>query len=87
MRKLLSLDFRLWVSSILNVLALLAGLMAILQTQNVKGQSPVMYVMFLIMQITFAEAGYRNKLWGQFWGMAVSAVITIIVLSLIFVWG
>lgn len=87
MKKLLSLDFRLWVSSILNVIALLSGLIAILQTHNVKGQSPTMYVMFLLMQVTFAEAGFRKKLWGQFFGMTVSAVITIIVLCLIFVWG
>lgn len=87
MRNWISLDSRLWVSSILNVIAVGCGLISILATRSVQGQSPIMYGMFLFMQITYAEAGYRNKLWGQFWGMAASAVITSVILSLIFAWG
>lgn len=86
METLLSLDTRLWISSFLNVVALAFGLWSIVKAGNVKGQSPYMYAIFLFMQITFAEAGYRNQLWGQFWGMAASAVITVIVLILLFVW-
>ena len=87
MRKLLSLESRLWVSSFLNVVALGFGLNSILEAGSVKGQSPWMYGIFLFMQITFAEAGYRKRLWGQFYGMAASAVVTIVVLILIFLWG
>lgn len=86
MERLLSLDSRLWISSFLNVFALASGLWSIVSAQSVRGQSPIMYLMFLFMQLTFAEAGYKKKLWGQFWGMAASAVITIIVLCLIFLW-
>lgn len=87
MKRLLSLDVRLWLSSSLNFFALASGLWSILSAQSVKGQSPIMYAMFLFVQLTYAEAGYKKKLWGQFWGMTASAVITIIVLGLIFAWG
>lgn len=86
MKRLLSLDARLWFSSFLNFLALTNGLWSIWKAQTVQGQSAIMYGMFLFMQLTFAEARYKKKLWGQFWGMAASAVITIIVLGLIFMW-
>lgn len=86
MKKLWSLGTRLWLASIFNVLALISGLWSIWLAQNVKGQSPIMYGMFLFIQLTFAEAGFEKKLWGQFWGMAASAVITITILILILAW-
>ena len=85
-RKLLSLDSRMWISSTLNVIGVGFGLLAILQAGHIKGQSPMMYSIFLFIQVTYAESGYKMKIWPQFWGMSVSAVISIIILTLIFLW-
>lgn len=84
MRKLLSLDNRAWSASFFNVLAMASQFWTLWTTRNIGGTSLVMMVIFLYVQITFAQVGYRTKSRALFWGMVVSALFTtaIIVLML-----
>ncbi len=81
----LSLEKRVWSAGFLNVLAMALQLIAILSTKDVSGISRSMLLIFIYVQLTFAQAGWRHKEWGQFWGMAGSAAITSTILVLTFV--
>jgi uncharacterized protein with PQ loop repeat len=78
-----SLESRVWSASFFNVLAMLFQLNTLLRTGDDSGLSLVMLVIFFVVQLTFAEAGYKTKMWGQFWGMLVSAVITATIMCLV----
>lgn len=84
MKKFFTLDGRVWSASILNVIALALQLRALLWGGDPSTISKGMLLIFIYMQVTFAQAGYRTKMWGQFWGMSVSAVISGTMLVLTF---
>lgn len=84
-RKIVSLEKRVWSAGALNVLAMAFQLWAILSTKNASGLSRGMLLIFVYVQITFAQAGWKHKEWGQFWGMIVSATITTTIFILTFV--
>ena len=81
-----SLKARLAVSSILNAIAVCDGLRTLVKTHDASSLSPTMFVIFFFLQLTFAEDGWRKNAWGQFLGMGVSALVTAIMLVLMFVW-
>jgi uncharacterized protein with PQ loop repeat len=79
LRKLFSLDSRVWSASFLNVVAMGSQLHALWITRNADSMSLVMLVIFMYVQVTFTQLGYRNKSWGLFWGMLICLVITILI--------
>lgn len=83
--KIVSLEKRVWSAGALNVLAMTFQLWAILSTKNASGLSRGMLLIFVYVQITFAQAGWRHKEWGQFWGMIASSAITTTIFVLTFV--
>jgi len=80
MKKLLSLDNRAWSASFLNAAAMANGFWTVWTSRNVSGTSLVMMVIFLYVQVTYAQIGYRDKSRALFWGMVVSAVFTIAII-------
>lgn len=80
-----SLENRVWAASFLNVAAMGFQLWAVLSLGSVAGLSRMMLVIFLFVQVTFAQVAAEKKIVGQFWGMVVSALITTILLILTFV--
>lgn len=86
MKRLLSLEARVWSASILNAVAVGAQLWTLAVTKNPAGLSLIMLGIFLYMQVTYAQLGFRTKQRAMFWGMAASAFFTsaIIVLALLF---
>lgn len=86
MKRLLSLEARVWSASILNAVAVGAQLWTLVVTKNPAGLSLIMLGIFLYMQVTYAQLGFRTKQRAMFWGMAASAAFTsaIIVLALLF---
>jgi uncharacterized protein with PQ loop repeat len=85
-KKFISLDYRIWVAGILNVVAMVFQLAAVIQAGSTAGLSRAMLVIFLFVQLTFAQVGWRTNVMGQFWSMILSAVITTVVLVLTFVY-
>jgi len=80
--QILSLDGRAWSANFCNVAALALQLYTVVATRNVGGLNLGMLVIFLYVQITFAQVGYRDKSRALFWGMALSvAIIAIVFLS------
>lgn len=65
---------------------MLFQLQAVMSAQSAAGLSRGMLCLFIGIQLVFAWIGYQNKIWGQFWGMVVSAVIIITILGLTFVY-
>lgn len=85
-KKFFSLDYRVWVAGFLNVVAMLFQLAAIIQAGSTAGVSRAMLVIFLFVQLTFAQVGWRTNVMGQFWSMILSAGVTTAVLALTFVY-
>ncbi len=83
MTKLLSLNSRAWSASFFNVAAMALQLRALWTTKNVGGISLGMMVIFLYVQITFAQVGYRDKSWALFWGMVFSAIFTAAIIAFV----
>lgn len=73
---LFSLDGRIWSASFLNVGAIAFGIREVIIKDDASGVSSWMLVIFLYMQATYAQAGFQNEMWGQFYGMFISALLT-----------
>ncbi len=86
LKKIFSLDSRVWAASFLNVAAMASQLWTLLSTKNATGVSLTMLIIFICVQLTFAQVGYKAKVWGQFWGMIASAAITTTIAVLTFVY-
>ena len=86
LRKIFGLDTRVWSAGGFNVLAWAVQLESVVRTKSVSGLSLTMLVLAIYIQLTFAQVGWREKAWGQFWGMIIGAVLTSIVLLLTFVY-
>ncbi len=86
MKYFLSLEGRVWSASILNAVAVGAQLLTLLTTKNPAGLSLIMLGIFLYVQVTYAQLGWRTKQWAMLGGMAASAVFStaVIVLAIIF---
>lgn len=84
MRKLFSLENRAWSASFFNIAAMALQFWTLWTTRNPGGLNFGMLAIFLYVQVTFAQVGYRDKSWALFWGMVFSAIFTtaIIVLTL-----
>ena len=82
MKRLLSLEARVWSASILNAVAVGAQLWTLIVTKNPAGLSLIMLGIFLYMQVTYAQLGLRTKQRAMFWGMAASAVFTSTIIAL-----
>lgn len=76
MKKILSLDSRAWSASFLNAAAMANGFWTLWTSRNVSGTSLVMMAIFLYVQITYAQVGYKTKSLALLWGMVISAVFT-----------
>ncbi|MEK7200977.1 MAG: hypothetical protein AAB672_02515 [Patescibacteria group bacterium] len=83
MRKLFSLDNRAWSASFFNILAMALQLWTLWTTKSVEGVSLGMMVIFLYVQITFGQVGYRTKSLALFWGMVFSAIFTTAIIVLV----
>lgn len=86
LKKLVSLESRTWFAGILNVFVLLLQAVKLLEVKDSTAISIPMFLGFCYIQVTLAQAGYRKKDWGQFWGMAVSTAAStlIIILAVIY---
>lgn len=82
LKKLFSLNNRAWSASFFNVVAMFLQFWAIWSTRNSGGVSLGMMAIFLYVQITYAQVGYRDKSWALFWGMILSACFTVSVIVL-----
>ena len=84
MRRLLSLENRAWSASFFNVLAMALQFRALWKSWDPSGLSLGMLVIFLYVQVTFAQVGRKTKERALFWGMVLSAAFTtaIVVLSI-----
>lgn len=82
LRKMFSLETRAWSAGFFNVLA---WILQVVETSR-TGTAPA--IGFLLMgayiQLTFAQIGWKEKTWGQFWGMTIGATLTLTVLVLRF---
>ena len=83
MKKLFSLDSRAWSASFFNVLAMGLQFWTLWMTKNVGGVSLGMMVIFLYVQITFGQVGYRTKSRALFLGMVFSAMFTTAIIALV----
>ena len=83
MKEILSLNNRAWSASFFNVLAMALQFYTLWTTKNVGGVSLGMLAIFVYVQTTFAQVGYRDKSWALFWGMVVSAFITTAIVLLV----
>lgn len=72
----LSLNNRLWLANILNVVALAWQVATLWEIRNAAGISIPTFIMFAYIQLTFAEFGWRNKNKVTFWGMLVCAALS-----------
>jgi len=77
LKKLFSLDNRTWSASFFNVVAMASALWALLNAKNANGTSLLMLFIFLYVQITYAQLGYRSRSQALLWGMVLSAVCTV----------
>ena len=83
MKKLLSLDNRAWSASFFNILAMALQFWTLWTSRRVEGVSLGMMVIFLYVQITFGQVGYRTKSRALFWGMVFSALFTTAIIALV----
>lgn len=75
-KRLFSLERRMWGANIVNVLALAAGPYSLLSARKADGVSLPMFFLFLFIQATYLEHGWREKKRRQFcgaWGSPLSA--------------
>ena len=86
LRKIFSLETRVWTAGVVNVLAWALQPETVIRTRNVSGLSVPMLILGIYIQLTFAQLGWKQKEWGQFWGMAIGAILTSAVLLLTFVY-
>ena len=86
MRRFLRLEFQEWIAGIINPAFLAVQLWRLIEVQDSTSLSPIAFGAWLYMQTVFAVVGYRAKKWGLCCGMAVSTVITFIIIVLIFVY-
>jgi hypothetical protein len=86
LKKVFSLNSRAWSASILNVFAMASAFWTLWSSHDAKGTSFIMLGLFLYVQITFAQTGYRDKSWALFCGMVFSAFFTVgcIVLAILY---
>ena len=75
MKNPLSLQNRIWAAGILNIIALLFQIANLIQTRNSTGISLVTFLIFIFLNATLAQAGYKNKDWGQFWCMLIATLL------------
>jgi uncharacterized protein with PQ loop repeat len=86
LRKLFSIESRLWLANGINILALLVQLLKILETRSVAGLSVPTWFMFAFIQITLAESAYRSKQRSAFIGMSACCVISLFIAVLAILW-
>lgn len=81
----LSLENRVWAASFLNVAAMLFQLWAVIEAGSAAGVSRAMLVIFIFVQVSFAQVAQEKKIRAQFLGMVASAVVSVLILALTFV--
>lgn len=81
-----NLDAHVWAASILNAFFLLVQMISVVRTRKVEGLSLVAFGGWLYIQIVYAIFAYRGGYWNIFWGMIASAILSIILITLIIQW-
>ena len=75
-----SLEKRLWLANVLNIVALAWQVTTMWNVRSGAGVSPMAFLMIFYIQVTFAELGWRVKNKATFWGMIVCAVLSLAII-------
>ncbi len=86
LRWIISMHGRAYMAGLGNALVLALQLVQIIHTHKVAGLSIPMFAGFLFIQLTFMEVGWKTKQRGMFIGMLASALITVVIITLIALW-
>ena len=84
LKKFVDLKFHVWIAGLVNVAALLFQLWTLIQTKDSRSISATMWFLFAYIEIILAIAGYKSKMWGQFWGMLLSMFVSLTMIALTF---
>lgn len=73
--------------SLMNPLAMVPGLLSVLKSESADGASAGMFIIFLVLQTVFMLVAAQTRNAKMFWAMAISQVISMAIIVMIFVRG
>jgi uncharacterized protein with PQ loop repeat len=77
-------DQVMWLMSIVNVVAMIPQPLKIISTREVAGVSSSMFVMFALIQVTFAIEFFLKKSWSAMISMGISFLLSLLTIGLLF---